>query len=166
MKKSNSSKFIWLVIGAIVGSTISLSFDEFIRPLFQAEADIIVSAKKVESGIADIRIKNQGNSIARNIDVTSWTYPTDIINVEPSVGIADAECDVGLYKASEFGRNENEIQTPLNTSSWALRVECKKIRPEEEWRGRIEYRENQSADYLTTYIKYPEKSTERTTNQF
>lgn len=164
MKESNSSKLIWLFAGAIVGSVVALGFDEWIKPLFQEKPDIQITATSEQAGVANFKIQNAGNAPASNVAITLWASApfaarTDILSIEHTGGITDAECEVGLYKARLMGKGKSAVPSTLDTESQALLVQCKKIRPSEAWQGRVEFQGPQAVFGLLAVVK-DEKTTE------
>ena len=163
MSETNSSKFIWLLAGTIIGSAVSLSFDEWIKPLFEAKAEIRISAKSDQPETADFMIQNSGKAVASDVSITLWaTAPfaarTDIIKVEHSGGVGDAACTVGFYKARLMGRGNSAVPSSLDTKSQALLIQCERIRPQEAWRGRLKYQGPEPVFGLLAHIKDPKIS--------
>ena len=158
MRETNSSKFIWLLAGTIIGSAVSLSFDEWIKPLFRAKAEIRISAESDQSGTANFIIQNIGKAVASKVSITLWaTAPlaarTDITKFEHSGGVNDANCSVGFYEARLMGPGKSAVPSSLNTQSTALLIQCEQIRHREAWQGRLEYQGPEAVFGLLALIK-------------
>jgi hypothetical protein len=70
--EKTSSKLVWIVVGAIVGATGSLSFDKIVRPYFTAEPDLRFLASCDEAGTATFSIANDGDAAATDVAATVW----------------------------------------------------------------------------------------------
>ena len=163
MSESKSAKLIWLLAGAIVGSAVSLSFDEWIEPFFEAKADFRIVAERTKPGTANFMIQNVGEAAASDVTITLWAIApfserTDIVNVEHTGGAADADCTVGFYEARLTGRGKSAVPSALDTKSKALRVECKTIRSQEAWQGRLQYQGPEAVLGLWALVKDPSTS--------
>lgn len=160
MSESPVSKLTWLILGAIVGSSISIAFDRFINPLLAAKPKLQLVASKADSPsrAAQFTISNVGSAVAEDVSVAVWaTAPfspsTDIALVRHAGGVSDANCEVGLYEAQLTGSAPNARPNAFNTPAKVALVRCPKIDPNEEWRGYVEYSGQEAVFGLTANIK-------------
>ncbi len=165
MSESPTSKFLWLVAGAIVGGIISLSFDRFVKPLLAAKPKLQIVASKVDGKprAAQFTISNFGSAAAEDVSVTVWaTAPfsasTDIVLGNHVGGVSDANCELGLYEAQLTGSASSSRHNAFNTPAKALLVRCSKINPNEEWRGYVEYSGQEAVMGLMANVKTKDTS--------
>ena len=148
-------------MGAIVGGVVSLSFDKWIKPHFEAKPNVRVSASSDRPGTSTFKIVNMGEATATDVAVTLWaTAPfaarIDVTKVEHAGGTADATCEAGIYEARLMA--SGSVPSTVNTESQAVLVQCKRINPNEEWRGQLEYQGPEAVFGLLAHIKEADRS--------
>ncbi|MBL4590849.1 MAG: hypothetical protein JKY96_02700 [Phycisphaerales bacterium] len=158
MTERAHSKFLWIVVGAIVGGAISFSFDKWLVPYFAAKSEIKFSATSEVSGSAKFTIVNSGDATAKNISVTIWaTAPfspkTDIVEILNIGGVSGAECNFGIYQARLMARGKSKLPNALNTEAKAALIQCDVIRPGEKWNGKVTYVETEAVFGLMAHVK-------------
>lgn len=146
-KETTSTKITWIIIGALIGSVVSLSFDKLIVPIFRPQPKIQITATGDYMTNADFLVKNTGNAIAEDVEITIWASGvfsprTDISDVQHAGGRTDAQAEFGIYEArmtgDEKASNANH-QNSLNTQARAVIVRFKRINPGEQWKGHVEF---------------------------
>ena len=143
MAETKLSKFVWLIIGGVVGGGISLTYKAVIELLLEPKPVLTFSASSVAPPNADFKITNNGGAAAENVSVTIWaTAPfasrTDIIEVSHTGGEVDAKCEAGLYEA-KLTSIKSSIPNALNTEAKAVLITCSRIRSGENWSGSVIY---------------------------
>ena len=157
MGDSASSKITWLIVGAVVGTTASLAVEYRIKPRLAAKPALAVTAVRGEPGEVTFTIVNSGSAAATDLAVTLWaTAPfaarTDVTTVEHAGGTADAACEVGIYQARLM--TGGAIPSTVNTEAQAALVQCKRINPREEWKGRLVYQGSEAVVGLLAHMKH------------
>lgn len=157
-KETTSTKVIWIVIGALIGSVVSLSFDKLIVPFFRPTPKIQITATGDYATNADFLIKNIGSDIAEDVEITIWASGvfsprTDISNIQHAGGQTDASAEFGIYEARMTG--DGKVLNPyhqnsLNTTARAVIVKFKRINPGEQWKGHVEFSGTQVQGLMAT----------------
>jgi hypothetical protein len=165
MSESSTSKLLWIVVGAIVGGLISLSFDRVVKPMFAAKPKLQIVASKVQgkSRAAQFIVSNSGSAAAEGVSITVWATAafspsTDIVLGNHVGGVSDANCELGLYEAQLTGSASSSRPNAFNTPAKALLVRCSKINPNEEWRGYVEYSGQEAVMGLMANVKTKDTS--------
>lgn len=143
MSESSKSKLLWIVIGAVVGGVVSLSFEYWIKPLLAAHPKINVPAISKTPGEAEFIIQNDGKAPAIDVRVLLWATAvflprTDISSIEHVGGVSDAECNrpaIKIVKLVGSGSRPNQLNTPSDAGL----IQCDVINPGEKWHGLVRY---------------------------
>ena len=125
MSESNKSKLLWIVIGAVVGGTVSLSFEYWVKPLLAAHPKVNVLAISKTPGEAEFIIQNDGKAPAVDVRVSLWAMAvfsprTDISSIEHVGGVSDAECNppaIKILKLTGSGSRPNQLTHHRNLVS-------------------------------------------------
>jgi hypothetical protein len=144
---------------------VSLSFDQWIRPLFAAKPklQIVASKSNERPGEAIFSITNAGTGPVEDVSVTIWASApfsprTDIFTVKHAGGVSDANCELGIYQARLTGADSTSRPNAFNTPARAILIRCTRVNPKETWHGRLEYVGQEAVFGLTANIKSKEIS--------
>lgn len=148
---------MWVVVGAVVGGAISLSYKTWVEPIFAAEPKITIRASSDNPETATFTILNSGDAAAKNVTITIWATAafspsTDIIEIIHTGGVSDADCTTELYRARLTGITTS-IPNALNTEAQAVLIQCTQIRAGESWQGSVEMTIQEAVFGLTALVK-------------
>lgn len=159
MSETKSSKVVWIIVGAIIGSVIALAFDKWIKPIVISapKASLQVVASSDTRGVSNFSIQNTGKAPAEEVVFTIWSSApfasrTDIVKLKHIGGVSDAICEkTGIWDAKLTA--SGSVPNAINTESKAAIIVCKRINPDEKWQGIVEWSGSEAVFGLMIHIK-------------
>lgn len=155
-----TSRLVWAIGGAIIGSVVSIVIDRTVLPCFEGKPRLEVSAKRLDRGVAMFEVLNSGDAEVRDVWLTArpaavFGAGVDIQAIKLEETDVDANCEFRLALSKFRSEPSNGMPTVLNTESASLELRCDLINPGEKWSARLGFAEREAVFGILVHVKYP-----------